>query len=64
MTTFRKRYGGLYTEVKRVVPDKGGEPAVKETVCCCKGAGLARRECADASGNKTPCRCYCHKKGF
>jgi hypothetical protein len=57
MVTRRKRYDGMYTEVKRVVD---GE--VKQTVCCCKFAGGTRRECADATGNKTPCRCFCHSK--
>lgn len=56
MSTQRKMYGGLYTEVKRIV---SGE--VKQTCCCCKGAGLTPRECADATGNKTPCRCNCHR---
>lgn len=55
MTTFRKMYSGIYTEVKRIV---NGE--VKQTTCCCKGAGLTRRECMALTGNKTPCRCYCH----
>lgn len=59
MPTFRKRYDGLYTEVKRVVDGK-----VKQTCCACKGAGLSRRECAEATGNKWPCRCYCHSKKF
>lgn len=57
MVTKRKRYDCLYTEVKRIVK---GE--VKQTVCCCKGAGDTRRQCADKSGNKTPCRCDCHSK--
>jgi hypothetical protein len=57
MTTFRKMYQGIYTEVKRIVNGQ-----VKQTCCCCKGAGLTRRECANVSGNKTPCRCYCHDK--
>jgi hypothetical protein len=59
MPTFRKMYNGIYTEVKRVV---NGE--VKQTCCCCKAAGMSRRECADAHGNKWPCRCYCHSKKF
>lgn len=57
MVTRRKRYGGMYTEVKRVVD---GE--VKQTVCCCKAAGATRKECSAAAGNKTPCRCFCHSK--
>lgn len=55
MTTMRKMYGGMYTEVKRIVD---GE--VKQTCCCCKAAGMTRNECSQASGNKTPCRCWCH----
>ena len=57
MTTMRKRYDGLYTEVKRVV-----DGVVKQTTCACHGAGLSRKECATLSRNKTPCRCYCHSK--
>ena len=58
MTTFRKIHGGMYTEVKRIVAGQ-----VKQTTCCCAAAGRSRRECSDAAGNKTPCRCYCHRKG-
>lgn len=54
MTTMRK-IRDYWTEVKRIVD---GE--VVQTLCCCKGAGLTRRQCADTSGNKTPCRCSCH----
>lgn len=61
MVTRRKRYDGMYTEVKRVVVDPAGEPVVKET-CCCALAGGTRKECQLAAGNKTPCRCYCHSK--
>ncbi len=59
MTTHRKRYGDLYTETHRVVKD-GDEPAVKVVCCCCAAPAAKRRECADAAGNKTPCRCFCH----
>lgn len=62
MVTRRKRYDGLYTEVKRVVVDATGTAEVKETCCCCAFAGGTRKECQLASGNKTPCRCYCHSK--
>ena len=61
MVTRRKRYDGMYTEVKRVIW-RNGEAIVKQTTCCCKLAGASRRECADATGNKTPCRCDCHAK--
>lgn len=57
MVTTRKRYDGLYTEVKRIVD---GE--VKQTCCCCKDPGATAEECRIATGNKTPCRCDCHKK--
>ena len=53
--TKRKRYE-FWTEVKRIV---NGE--VKQTVCCCKDPGAKPRQCADAAGNKTPCRCNCHR---
>lgn len=54
MTTWRnvKTY---WTETKRIV---NGE--VKQTCCCCKKPGAKARECADAAGNKTCCRCWCH----
>lgn len=56
MTTWRKRHGGMYTESKRIV---GGE--VKQVVCCCAAPAMKARACADAAGNKTPCRCDCHR---
>jgi hypothetical protein len=58
--TTRERYDGMYTEVKRVVPGPDGEPLVKQTTCCCAKAGATRQQCRDASGNKNPCRCWCH----
>lgn len=57
MVTLRKRYGGMYTEVKRVV---NGE--VKQTTCCCYLPGATPRECSDAGHHKTPCRCNCHRR--
>jgi len=57
MVTRRKRYGGIYTEVKRIVD---GE--VKVTVCCCTDAGATARQCADSRKLKNPCRCDCHRK--
>ncbi len=56
MTT-RRRVRGLWTEVKRIVD---GE--VKQTTCCCADPGGAPAECAKAAGNKTRCRCDCHRK--
>lgn len=50
----------VYTKVERVVFDKNGDPQVNTTTCCCKAAGALRRICARVSGNKTPCRCFCH----
>jgi hypothetical protein len=54
--TFRKVLG-YWTEVKRIVR---GE--VKQTVCCCEAPGVAPKQCALVTGNKTPCRCDCHRK--
>lgn len=45
-----------WTEVKRIVD---GE--VKQTCCCCASPGDSPRECSDKAGNKTPCRCDCHR---
>jgi hypothetical protein len=59
MTTFRTRHT-FYTETHRVVTDDAGDPAVKVVCCCCKAPAASRRECANAAGNKTPCRCFCH----
>lgn len=58
MTTLRN-YKGYWTEGKRVVI-RDGEPVVKQTCCCCKAPLATRKECAIATGNKTPCRCDCH----
>jgi hypothetical protein len=46
-----------WTEVKRIVNGK-----VKQTICCCANAGASPKECAKTAGNKTPCRCDCHRK--
>lgn len=35
---------------------------VKVTVCCCHAPGSTPKGCAIVSGNKTPCRCNCHRK--
>jgi hypothetical protein len=59
MTTFRN-YREFWTETHRVLPDETGEPQVKVCCCCCKAPAASRRECANAAGNKTPCRCFCH----
>jgi hypothetical protein len=56
MVTKRKRLT-YWTEVKRIV---NGE--VKQTVCCCANPGATPKECAKTAGNKTPCRCDCHRK--
>lgn len=55
MTTLRK-VREYWTEVKRIVD---GE--VKQTTCC-KAPGDTPKACAKATGNKTPCRCDCHRK--
>ena len=58
----RREYKEFWTEVKRVVVAEDGEPAVKQTICCCADPGMTRRQCADKAGNMTPCRCHCHSK--
>lgn len=59
MTTTR-RLNEFYTETKRVIV-RDGEPEVKQTTCCCRMPGAKARECSDAQGHKTPCRCNCHR---
>lgn len=56
MTTTRK-LNEFYTETKRIV---AGE--VKQVTCCCAAPGATAKGCAIVSGNKTPCRCDCHRK--
>lgn len=56
----RRKWKEYWTESKRVVPDEDGTPTVKQVTCCCALAAATSRECADAAGNKTPCRCFCH----
>lgn len=51
----------FWTKVERVVFDEHGQPQVKETTCCCKAPGSTPRGCAEVTGNKTPCRCDCHR---
>jgi very-short-patch-repair endonuclease len=58
MTT-RRKVREYWTEVKRVVD---GE--VKQTTCCCASPGSTSKECRKVSGNKTACRCDCHRKYF
>ena len=55
MTT-RRKVLSYWTEVKRIV---GGE--VKQTTCCCAAPGVTAKGCAIVSGNKTRCRCDCHR---
>ena len=50
-----------WTEVQRIIFDESGQPQVKATTCCCSAPGGLRRICARVSGNKTPCRCDCHR---
>lgn len=52
----RRKVRDYWTEVKRVVDGK-----VKQTTCCCKLPGAKPRERQQAKGNKTPCRCDCHR---
>jgi hypothetical protein len=53
----RRKWMEFWTEVKRIV---NGE--VKQTTCCCAAAGYSPKDCARVQGNKTPCRCNCHRK--
>lgn len=55
----RRKHKQYWTEAKRVVL-VDGVPIVKQTVCCCAVPAGTRRECSVGSGNKTPCRCFCH----
>lgn len=57
----RRKHLEFWTETKRTVIGTDGEPFVKVNLCCCKAPGATRRECSDAAGNKTPCRCDCHR---
>jgi hypothetical protein len=52
----RRKILELWTEVKRIV---NGE--VKQTCCCCAAPGAKPKECSMVAGNKTPCRCDCHR---
>jgi hypothetical protein len=56
----RRKVRDYWTEVKRVVI-RDGAPEVKQTTCCCEAPGALAKECMIASGNKTPCRCDCHR---
>lgn len=55
MATWRKILT-YWTETKRIVD---GE--VKQTTCCCALPGRTGMACALAAGNKTRCRCDCHR---
>lgn len=55
MATWRKVLE-FWTETKRVVNGK-----VVSVTCCCKDPGGTSRTCMLWSGNKTPCRCHCHR---
>lgn len=55
MTT-RRKILTHWTETKRIV---NGE--VKQTTCCCAAPGAKAKECSRVAGNKTPCRCDCHR---
>jgi hypothetical protein len=54
--TTRRKVRQYWIETKRIVQ---GE--VKQTLCCCAAPGARPKECALTSGNKTPCRCDCHR---
>lgn len=55
MTSWTRRHA-YWTETKRIVDGQ-----VKATTCCCARPGGFPRECATSAGNKTPCRCDCHR---
>jgi hypothetical protein len=55
VTTWRKILD-CWTEAKFVVR---GE--VKQTTCCCADPGGTSKTCRLWSGNKTNCRCNCHR---
>lgn len=57
----KRKYKKYWTEVKRVV-EVDGEPVVKQTTCCCAAPGETPKGCSVVAGNKTPCRCHCHRK--
>lgn len=52
----RRRVKETYQETVRIVDGKE-----KRSSCCCLAPGWSRRKCADVTGNKTPCRCDCHR---
>ena len=56
----RKPVLDYWTNCKRTIIAKDGQPKILDTTCCCAAAGGLRRVCARKQGNKTPCRCYCH----
>lgn len=55
MATWRKRLD-YWTETKRVV---NGE--VVSVTCGCADPGGTSKTCRLWSGNKTNCRCHCHR---
>lgn len=52
----KRQHTEFHWEIKRVID---GE--VLETICCCAAPGSTRKGCAVVAGNKTPCRCACHR---
>lgn len=50
-----------WTEVNRIETQPDGSKRLKRTTCCCEAAGSSRMGCAIVAGNKTPCRCDCHR---
>ena len=58
MVTYRKRHAH-WTETHRVVQGRDGAE-VKVVTCCCERPAARARECADARGIKSLCRCDCH----
>ncbi len=60
MTPSRDR-NTYWTETKRVVTGPNGEAVVKMVTCCCEAPTACPKDCALVAGNKTPCRCDCHR---
>lgn len=60
MSTYR-RIGPYWIESKQIV-DVDGNAAVKQVTCCCEKPAARARECADARGDRSTCRCDCHRR--
>ncbi len=53
----------MFTETERVRTDDEGRPLeVVRTICACEAPSATRKGCATVTGNRTPCRCDCHRE--